>query len=120
MTATNPKARILRRGVQQLLVILLTALASSLAAPAQTGPYFQPGNLVVSRSVYDNNANTVQVGMVLPPNCAVTQGGCSGPATYDGTYPYVWNNDLVDGSFGITSAIFLDQLTPAGDLLRFT
>ena len=35
-------------------------------------------------------------------------------ATDDGTYPTVFNNDLVDGSFGITSKIFLDQLTPSG------
>ena len=38
---------------------------------------FWPGNLVVSRSVYDNNPANVQVGEVLPPNCASTQGGCS-------------------------------------------
>ena len=36
----------------------------------------------------------------------------------DGTYPYVFNNDLVDGSFGITSKIFLDQLTPTGSLVN--
>jgi hypothetical protein len=32
--------------------------------------------------------------------------------------PYVWNNSLVDGSFGITSKIFLDQLTTSGTLLN--
>ena len=47
-------------------------LAGAIPAVAQGGPHFQRGNLVVSRSVYDNNANTVQVGMILPPNCAVT------------------------------------------------
>jgi len=89
------------------------ATAAAIAAPAQSN-YFTPGNLVVSRSVYDNNPNNVQVGQILPPNCAQTQGGCSGPATNDGTYPTVFNNDLVDGSFGITSKIFLDQYTVAG------
>jgi hypothetical protein len=119
MKARNPQTRNLRRVlVQRLAVLSLAALASSLAASAQTGPYFQPGNLVVSRSVYDNNPNNVQVGMILPPNCAKTTGGCSGPATYDGTYPYVWNNALVDGSFGITSTLFLDQLTPSGSLVN--
>ena len=39
-------------------------------------------------------------------------------ATSDGTYPYVWNNDLVDGSFGITAKIVLDQLTPSGALVN--
>jgi uncharacterized protein (TIGR03437 family) len=29
----------------------------------------------------------------------------------------VWNNDSVDGSFGVTSPIFLDQLSPSGTTL---
>lgn len=78
--------------------------------------FFFPGNLVISRSVYDNNPNNVKVGTVLPPNCASTKGGCSAltGAPYDGTYPFVFNNDTYDGSFGITSKIFLDQVTPFG------
>ena len=80
------------------------------------GHFFIPGNLVVSRSVYDNRAGNVVVGTVLPPNCAATTGGCGAPsgAPNDGTYPTVWNNDLYDGSFGITSKIFLDEITPFG------
>src|SRR4029077_20915937 len=78
--------------------------------------YFFPGNLVVSRSVYDNNPNNVAVGTTLPPNCASTLAGCNSPAINDGTYPLVWNNDLSDSSFGITSKIFLDQITPSGSL----
>jgi hypothetical protein len=76
--------------------------------------FFFPGNLVVSRSVYDNNPNNVQVGEILPPNCGTTQGGCagSGGAPYNGIYPYVWNDDLYDGSFGVTSKIYLDQMFP--------
>jgi len=38
-------------------------------------------------------------------------------AVADGTYPLVFNNNRADGSFGITSKIFLDQLTPGGFLL---
>jgi hypothetical protein len=82
--------------------------------------YFFPGNLVVSRSVYDNNPNNVQAGItVLPPNCAVTSGACSPAVTAinDGTYPFVFNNDTVDASFGITSKIILDQITTAGSLV---
>ena len=75
-----------------------------------------PGNLVVSRTVYDNNPQNIAVGTILPPNCASTTGGCSASsgAPYDGSYPYVWNNDQYDGSFGITSKIYLDQITPFG------
>jgi hypothetical protein len=77
---------------------------------------FYPNNLVVSRTVYDNNAGNVTVGQILPPNCAQTSGGCSAPtgAPYDGTYPTVFNNDVYDSSFGITSRIYLDQLTLSG------
>ncbi len=80
------------------------------------GHFFAPDNLVVSRSVYDNQAGNVVVGTVLPPNCAATSGGCGAPsgAPEDGTYPTVWNNDLYDGSFGITSRIYLDEMTPFG------
>jgi hypothetical protein len=78
--------------------------------------FFFPDNLVVTRSIYDNNPKNVVVGTVLPPNCAATTGGCSAPsgAPNDGSYPTVWNNDIYDASFGITSKIFLDQMTQFG------
>lgn len=81
--------------------------------------HFWPGNLVVSRSVYDNKASNVQVGEVLPPNCPAASGSCgaAGGAPYDGTYPYVWNDVIYDPSFGITSRIYLDQITPNGWLI---
>lgn len=101
--------------IAALLCVMATLCV--IAAPAQEHQ-FRPGNLVVSRSVYDNNPNNVQVGELLPPGCEQTQAGCAGTATNDGTYPMVWNNDLVDGSFGITSTIFLDQYTPAGTLVN--
>jgi phosphodiesterase/alkaline phosphatase D-like protein len=66
---------------------------------------FTPGNLLVSRSVYSGSAGTVKVGQTLP-------GG--GTAVADGSYPNVFQNAQVDGSFGVTSPIFLDQLTTSG------
>ena len=101
---------------------LTIAMMIGFAAYAQGGSdYFYPGNLVVSRSVYDNNPNNTVIGMTaLPPNCVAASGSCTTPLTTaisDGTYPYVWNNDSVDGSFGITSKIFLDQITPSGSLV---
>ena len=99
---------------------VLTGLA--FLAPAVTGlAQFSPNNLVVSRSVYDNKASNVKVGEILPPNCALTMVPCPATgATYDGTYPFVFNNDIVDASFGITSRIYLDQLTLAGKLISTT
>jgi hypothetical protein len=80
---------------------------------------FWPDNLVVSRSVYDNNASNVQVGQILPPDCPAISGACGAApgAPYDGTYPDVFNDVIYDPSFGITSRIYLDQLTPNGWLI---
>lgn len=108
---------------QGIAAISFSVFLGQIPATAQNFPFgtkFWPGNLVVSRSVYDNNANNIQVGTILPPNCASTTGGCSAStgAPYDGTYPFVFNNDIYDGSFGITSAIYLDQITPTGWLIN--
>ena len=106
---------------KSIAALSLAALAASIPAFAQAFgdpvPYFFPGNLVVSRSVYDNNANNIAVGTQLPPNCAKTVGPCA-PATNNGTYPLVFNNVIPDPSFGVTSKIFLDQITPFGFLLN--
>ncbi len=119
MSTTMWKQRNRRRGLARRLTVgvSVTALVGSFAASwaAQNGSaYFLPGNLVVSRSEYDNDSANAQVGMTLPPNCV---SGC-GAATNDGTYPFVWNNEKVDASFGITSKILLDQLTPTGSLVN--
>jgi hypothetical protein len=90
-----------------LLIAVLTPLPSALANDG-----FLAGNLLVSRSVYDNNPNNVVAGVTqLPPGCTGTN--CAA-ATAGGAYPGVFNNDIVDGSFGITSKIFLDEMTPRG------
>lgn len=114
-----------------LLVVAVTAagLVTTAAAglPAAAGPatpaarggpggsFFRPGNLLLSTSVYDDRAATVVAGKtVLPPGC---KSDCA-VATDNGSYPQVWNNSLVDGNFGITSKIVLDQLTPSGRLVN--
>lgn len=105
--------------VLALPIVAISMIGFTVVAFGQNGSaYFAPGNLVISRSVYDNNPNNVKVGQLLPPNCQQTQAGCSGNATYNGSYPLVWNNNLVDGSFGITAKVFLDQYTPAGVLIN--
>jgi hypothetical protein len=79
-------------------------------------PWFQPGNLVVSGSNYVGTASLFTPGVTeLPPGCV---GSACTPAVADGTYPGVFNNDASDGSFGITSPIFLDQITPDGHLVN--
>lgn len=105
------------------------------------GFHFVPGSLVVSRSVYEGKASTVTIGETLPLGC---QGGLTGltvnvptttgktvavvvpcgVASDNGEYPNlsdshnVWNNANSDGSFGVTSPIFLDDITTDGKELR--
>jgi hypothetical protein len=54
------------------IIVLSAGLASSSAAFADDAD-FEPGNLLLSRVVYDNNPNNVVVGQTLPPNCVT---GC--------------------------------------------
>lgn len=112
--------------IRNTAILSLSVLAVGISASAQNfhsnnarDVVFFPGNLVVSRSVYDNKASNVKVGTVLPPGCANTTGGCSAAtgAPYNGSYPTVFNNDIYDASFGITSRIYLDQITPYGQLI---
>jgi uncharacterized protein (TIGR03437 family) len=105
----------------------LAALLSTgipVAAYAQSFPGFTSGNIVVSRSVYSGTAASLPVGQPLPPVCPSTAACATKPATDSGAYPSinstnnVFNNDLLDGSFGITSPLFLDQLSPTGMLVN--
>lgn len=97
---------------------------------------FKEDSLVLSRSVYVGTAATVTPGQTLPPGCVagtvnvpLLAGGTAkvkvscAAAVDNGEYPNlndshnVWNNDGPDGSFGVTSPIFLDNITTGGKLL---
>ena len=115
-TPSQPLARTLLA----TFAALSPVLAAAQNTPANVTNRLYPNNIVVSRSVYDNNPANVTLGEILPPNCPPASGGCSGPtgAQYDGTYPTVFNNDLYDSNFGITSKIYLDQLTLTGQKIN--
>jgi uncharacterized protein (TIGR03437 family) len=101
----------------------LLSLGLSVSAFAQSFSGFTTGNIVVSRSVYSGSAATLAAGQPLPPVCPSTASCGTTPATASGAYitatstNNVFNNDIVDGSFGVTSPLFLDQLTPTGTLV---
>jgi hypothetical protein len=123
-----------------VLAVLVTAVSLSLATDHKVAAddhnhegrfEFAPGTLVLSRSVYAGDASTVTVGQTLPPGCVagnasipLIAGGTAsvavtcGTAIADGTYPTVFNNDTADGSFGVTSPIFLDNITTEGFRIR--
>src|SRR5262249_53770378 len=85
-------------------------------------PGFFPGKCRRD-SVYTGDSTTIHVGQALPPICPAPA-KCGTPAIANGGYPTVANsnnvfdNDKADGSFGITSPVFLDQITPAGTLVN--
>ena len=104
--------------------------------------HFLPDTIVLSRSVYVGTASTVTIGETLPLGCAGGPNGSTnvnvpttttgqttsvtvtcGVATDNGEFPNlrdshnVWNNANSDGSFGVTSPIFLDDLTDDGWLI---
>lgn len=108
-----------------VLAAWFTACSTALPLLAQTGAFsgFTPGNLVVSRSVYTGDANSVSVGQRLPPICPTTAVCGTAITTDSGAFPLMGSssnvfNNKVDGSFGITSPIFLDQITPSGTLVN--
>jgi hypothetical protein len=108
-----------RRGAALLAIVAgastaLSTTASHAATHANARSYFLPGNLLVSRTVYEGSAGLLTAGQtVLPPGCVT---GCV-TANNDGSYPGVWNNVQVDPNFGVASPIYLDQLTPSGRLV---
>ncbi len=92
-------------------VLALTACggASDSSTCASCGPVVVSSNLLVSRTVYAGTKSTVTVGQALP-------GG--GVAIADGTFPNVFTNETPDPSFGVSSPIYLDQLSSSGALIR--
>jgi hypothetical protein len=129
--------------VKKILVLAALAMAAPAMLAAQTfvGKLAADGvgqnhfrseddTLVLSRSVYAGNAATVSVGQTLPPGCVagtvtvpLLLGGTTtvkvkcATAVANGTYPTVFNNNQADGSFGVTSPIFLDLLSTDGELI---
>jgi hypothetical protein len=115
-----------------LAFAVAVALGGTVRADDHSGGFeFKPDTLVLSRSVYVGTPSLLVPGVtLLPPGCvagtvdvpliagntvpvAVT---CSTPIA-DGTFPTVFNNAAADAHFGITSPIFLDNLTTDGHLL---
>jgi len=137
------KSSIMRNRLVAVAAVLVFGATSTLMSIADDDKgsdssnfKFQSNSLVLSRSVYSGTASTVTPGQTLPPGCAagtmqvpLIAGGtakvtvlCSA-AIENGEYPNlldshnVWNNDTADGSFGITSPIFLDNINTQGKLI---
>ena len=90
------------------LCLIVAAFSTAGYFPFATAQSFAPGNLIVSRTVYAGDASTVVIGQAL-------LGG--GTAVADGSFPNVFKNESADPSFGVSSPIFIDQLTAQGKLI---
>ncbi|MBR7834455.1 hypothetical protein KDL01_14365 [Actinospica durhamensis] len=120
---TRTSARAHRRAALMTALVALsgtvTMAAASGAQAAVPGPSQQgfallrPGNLLVATSVYQNGAPIVAGSTQLPPGCGSAAAPCVTAVTGD-QYPYVFNNDTIDASFGVASPITLKELTPSG------
>ncbi len=113
-----------RHGAFRLLagagsVLAICLMASSAQADGwhdgNRGGELRPGALLVSASDYVP-ADITAGGTQLPPGCATAPIGSCGTAVANGNdFPSVFNNDSVDGFFGVTSPVYLDELTPWGE-----
>jgi hypothetical protein len=113
---------VIKRARAGTAAAFVTVMCAAAAVAATSGPagasaagggfqFLFPGNLLVSESIYTNDPNIVAGQTQLPPGCASSN--CV-TATAGGSYPQVFNNALVDGSFGVTSKIYLAEMTPGG------
>jgi predicted lipoprotein with Yx(FWY)xxD motif len=113
------------RGHRMALAAVLCALAGSttmLAVPpaasaAPSKSQLASGDLLVTTGVWTTNADITAGTTELPPNCATANPAfvTCGTAVAPGTYPIVFNNDVADGSFGVTQPIVLDEVNPDTD-----
>ena len=87
-------------------IALAAGLTTGAVRASDSSFSFIPGALVVSSSTYAGTAATVTVGQTLP-------GG--GTAIANGTYPNVFENATVDGSFGVTSPLILREYVLPGN-----
>jgi hypothetical protein len=119
---TTPSTRGRRRGIRRaVLATASLALGLTLTASLTTGGPAQangaqagktpviPGDLLLSRIHYTGTAGLITPGVTVLPTGAI--------AISDGDFAHVWDNVSVDGNFGITAPIYLDQLSPAGTLV---
>ncbi|SPE42171.1 Glycerophosphoryl diester phosphodiesterase (modular protein) [Candidatus Sulfopaludibacter sp. SbA3] len=113
----------LKNGVVRLMIAAL-AFVSAATVWGQSFSGFTAGNLVVSRTVYTGSPATLAAGQPIPPVCPAAAACGKTVASDNGAYPSltssnnVWNNNNIDGSFGVTSPIFLDQITGTGTLVN--
>jgi hypothetical protein len=112
---TNPKgiSMNVRSSIASTVSLLVGCGAAAFAhigTAAADDSFLLPGALIISSSNYDGSTGAVaalHVGTPLANTNTATIAAVS-----DNNYVTVWNNDKVDGSFGVTSPIYLTAIEP--------
>src|SRR6478672_5044634 len=108
-------ARSCRSALVASALAAIVGACPAVASAAADNTHTSPRDLLVSTSRY--READIQPGVTqLPPGCT---SGCAA-ATADGAYPYVFNNDLVDPSFGVAAPIVLQRIGSGGRALDRT
>lgn len=91
-----------------VVAVSIGAIALQPAGPAAATPRtgLVAGDLLVSRLHY------VGTPTMIVPNQTVLPTGVT--AVADGEFSQVWDNESVDGNFGVSAPIMLDEMTPDG------
>jgi hypothetical protein len=102
-----------RQGLLKALLLAGTGMVAVSWAEAAAAQVLVPGELVVSTSTYQDTGAVagLTAGVSKLPGSSA---GSSVAAVSSGNYLTVWNNDTVDGSFGVTSPITLQTVTTGG------
>jgi hypothetical protein len=88
----------------------IVAVCTSTDVARADQPVLLPNSLIVSSTTYDRSEGPVAslaVGTVLAGSATATSAAVAG-----NDYVHVWNNESVDASFGVTSAIQLTTIEP--------
>ncbi|MBV8528289.1 MAG: hypothetical protein JOZ75_08250 [Candidatus Dormibacteraeota bacterium] len=93
------------------------SISAAASPPERKGAPILPDHILVTKSVFHTDPNITAGVTQLPPGCGGTGDPC-GTAVTSGDYPYVFNNDTVDGFFGVTSPISLEEINHAGHVIR--
>ncbi len=122
----NGTARLARRRAELLAGGSLVAALAVVLAPtafadsggsgnAGLAATLQPNKLLVSLSHWQQDGAITAGTTQLPPGCSTVAKAPNPCATAvaGGDYPFTFNNDQVDGSYGITQPIDLEQLNPS-------
>jgi hypothetical protein len=127
-SAVRPKRNFIVQRPARIAAGALAAVAAGAVAHGATAApvTLVPGDLAVTYSVYPGLINPytdstdgyvtpdiVAGTTVLPINPPVT-------ASNGGSYPGVFSNTSVDANFGVTSPIYLGQITPGGTMVATT